>query len=114
MTIQRIKFNTSIVNNNNLEKKIFYILASFFAVGIAFYLYLVSHAIFNIIERKNIESDIRNLSGEISTIQIEYITLSKKIDYSLAESLGFKEAKDVYFASRKTSVGALIKNSNEL
>ena len=94
-----------VVNNSNLHARILHSL--FFCVSALAILYVViiGNMVFNIIERRSLEADARNLSNEVGDMELTYLTLSNKVDLALGHSLGFKEAKAT-FATRK-AVGVL-------
>jgi hypothetical protein len=59
-----------------------------------------------------VEADARKLSNEVLELELTYLDKSNKIDFALAESLGFKETK-ANFATRK-SLGSIKFAKNEL
>ena len=112
---QKMKSYTNgvvIVNNNNIEQKIFKILFGFGGALILFYILILSNMVFNIIERKTLEADARVLGNEVGNLELEYLSMSNKIDLNLSYSLGFKEAK-TKFATRK-SLGSIKVVNNEI
>ena len=109
-----IKLNNVIVAENNLNKSVFVTLMIILATLSLLYFYLFGRTIYNVIDRENLELDIRNLSSEVDILGIKYIELSKTIDYNMALSLGFKESEDTHFASRKQAIGSLVEKTNEL
>lgn len=113
MTINKIKINTRTINQH-LDKRMFLAVSSAFCMLLMMYVYFVGSTVFNIVERKSAESTMRTLSSSISDMEIEYITLAKNIDLTMAKTLGFNEPKDVYFAARTPVVGAISKTSDEL
>jgi hypothetical protein len=114
MTINKIKFNTAEAHNAYDQRRVFLVVSGIFLALLSLYVFFVSRTVFNIIERKSAESEMRALSSSLSTLEVEYMSLSKNIDLSLASSLGFNESKNIYFASRRTSVGSLINKADEL
>lgn len=104
--------NISIVDNNNLERRIFYILLSFCgALGLC-YILILGNMTFSIVERKSLEAQARTLSNEVQGLELTYLEMSSKVDLALAESLGFKETK-TNFATRK-SIGSVKFANNDL
>lgn len=104
--------NINIVNNNNLEKRILnFMFVSLGALTLCYVLFLGS-MIFNIVERKSIEVEARNLSNEVGNLELQYLSMSNKVDMSLATTMGFKETKQQY-ATRK-HLGSLSIVANEL
>ncbi len=108
MTVNTLKLNRisniaspSIVNNQDLEKRIFKGLVFALAVLFASYIYFVGHTVFNIVARKAIDVDARNLTSAVSSLELEYFSLSNKIDLSYAESAGFINPNQTAFANRE-------------
>ncbi len=101
MTVHKLKINTNIVNNDNLERKLFYALACTLLILFASYVYFLGSITFNIVQRNSFNADIRNLSSTIGGLEQEYLSLSSNIDLRLADNLGFKETKKSHFVSRE-------------
>jgi len=94
------------VANNKLDRQILNILLwSLGALTLCYVLFL-GNMIFNIIERKALEVDTRSLVNEVGNLESQYISVSNKVDLSLAGSMGFKEIKDKQYAVRR-SLGSL-------
>lgn len=117
MTIQKIVeyANQSNTNNNNFEKRLFYTFSSIFVISFLGYGVFLASTVFNIIGRKNAENEARALSSHISQLELEYLSLSEKVDMVLAQSLGFNEVSKTnsHFASRKTFVRSVALANNE-
>jgi len=114
LKIKNYANNVNVLNNGHRLEGQFLniILWSFGALALLYVLFL-GNMIFNIIERKSLEADARNLSNEVGTLESQYLYVSDKVDVALAESMGFKEIKDKQYAVRK-SIGSLVLKSNEL
>jgi len=91
------------INTNNLERKIFWFLSVFVITSIIFYGFLVNQTVINIVERENIQDEITMLNSEISGLEFDYIALKNEINLKYAYSVGFEDAKNVEFASRRLS-----------
>lgn len=104
--------NVNIINNGNLRKNILNIML--WTVGIlAFcYIFFLGNMVFNIVERKSLEVYAHTLSNDVGELELEYLSLSQKIDLNLAYSLGFQEVK-TKFATRKT-LGSISIAKNEI
>ena len=113
MTIKKIKLNTAASNNHDLERKLVLIASGAIFVTLSLYVFFVGRTVFNIVERKTAESQMRFLSSNINTLQVEYMSLTKNIDLTFANSLGFKESDNTFFAHRQ-AVGSLYKKADEL
>ncbi len=114
MTVYKLKINTNIVNNDNFERKLFFALASILLILFASYVYFLGSITFNIVERNSLNVEIRNLSSAIGDMETKYLSLSNKVDLSLAGSLGFKEAKNTQFVSREPLARNLSFRSNDI
>jgi hypothetical protein len=102
----------NIIDNNDLRKRIF----SFMLMGLGAlalcYVFLLGSMVFNIIERKGLEADARVLSNEVGDLELNYLSLSNKIDLNLSHSLGFNETHAIF--STRQSLGSLKIANNEL
>lgn len=104
--------SVNIVDNSDLNKKLLnMVLFSFGAIAV-FYVLILGNMVFNIVERKSLEADARNLSNEVRDLELSYLSMSDKVDLELSKSLGFKEVK-AKFATRK-SLGSIKVVNNEL
>ncbi len=112
MTTQTLKINTTIINNSDLKKRIFNILVFTGGALALGYMLLLSNMVWNIVARKNLETQARSLSTEVSSLELEYLSLSGKVDLNMAHSMGFKETS-ISYANRK-SLGSLTLAPNEL
>ncbi len=54
----------------------------------------------NIVERRSLELDSRNLANEVRNLEVAYLAMSSGVDLNLSYSMGFKETKAV-FTTRK-------------
>jgi len=105
MKTLKTKSNTLYLNDT-LRKRSFYFLFSGILILSFVYMFFLCNTIYNIIERKNIEDNIRNLSSTVSQMELDYLSLNEGINLSLAKDLGLSEPKNVYF-SQKSLVGNL-------
>ncbi len=64
------------------------------------YLYLIGGTVVLVVERKNIEADIRNMRGFVSALEGQYVGLSKQFDLSAASAMGYVEIKNLAHVSR--------------
>lgn len=106
-----------VVSDNDFKAKLFrYMLLSFGILAIA-YVYMIGNMVFDIVARKTLETEARNLSNEVRELEIVYLNESNKIDIAFANSLGFKETQ-ANFATRKpiglNSFGNVDNSGNEL
>jgi len=94
-----------VARNNNFQVRIFQSLMFGLGVLTLFYVLVLGNMVFNIVERKSLEADARNIGNEVGEMELTYLTMLNKVDLSYGKSLGFKEAKAT-FATRK-AVGTL-------
>ncbi len=103
--------NVNIVNNNNLEKRLLNVLLYSFGFCVLAYVFILGNITFNIVARQSLSSESRGLSNEVGNLELQYLSMSNKIDLAMSSSMGFKEAK-TQFATRK-SLGTLSLLTNE-
>lgn len=96
--ISKINTNIEFVEGN-IEKTIFNVLLAMIIISFFSYFYFINSTIFNIIGRKNIESENRTLSSNISELELQYLSATNNIDLDFAHSIGFKDASNAKFAS---------------
>lgn len=113
MKIQKYTKGVSIVNNNGLERNIFRGLLASAGVLAVCYVFIMGNMVFNIIERRALEADARELTNQVGNLELQYLNISKSVDLSLAASKGFKETDTKKFATRK-SLGSISFAKNEL
>lgn len=93
--------NVSIINNNNIERHVLNIMIWSFGTLALLYILFLGNMVFNIVERRNLEKDVRTISSEVQDLELNYLSMSSKLDLALSQSMGFKEiAKS--FAIRKS------------
>ena len=109
----RIQTKVKKLNLVNLNQKIFWSLGAFLLFSSILYVYFVNQTILNIVARENLEGDIVALNSEISEMEFEYISQKNAITLVYAYSLGFKDANNVKFASRKLAGQGLSLRSDQ-
>lgn len=98
--------NVNIIDNNNLQHRIFHIiLMSFGALALA-YILILGNMVFNIIERRSFEKQALSLSNEVGDLELVYLSLSNKVDLPLSYSLGFKETKPKFAIRQAFGLGS--------
>ena len=104
--------NVNIIDNGNLQKRIFNSMLYTLGILALCYVFFLGSMVFNIVERKMLESQALTLSNEVSNLELEYFSVSQKVDLNMAYSLGFKETK-AKFATRK-DLGSISIAKNEI
>lgn len=123
LKIKRYSSNVDVIDNNNLKARILhYMFLSLGALAFCYFLILLS-MVWNIVERKSLESDAHLISNTVGELEVEYLEESNKIDLDLAYSLGYKNVKQEYavrkavkYLGMNQSNGALVgyKVQNEI
>ncbi|OGI82779.1 hypothetical protein A3I95_01235 [Candidatus Nomurabacteria bacterium RIFCSPLOWO2_02_FULL_44_12] len=75
-----------------------------------FYVLLLGNMVINIIERRSLEAEARVLEREVGDLELNYLSLSKKVDLSLSRSLGFKEIKATFATRQSLGSAKVVKN----
>ncbi len=112
LKMKNYTMNVDIVNNNNLNERLLHFLLVAFGILALCYVVILGSVVINVVERKTIEAEARNLANEVGDLELQYLALSGKVDLNLARSLGFSEVRKE-FATRK-SLGSLNIANNEL
>ena len=73
-----------------LNKKLFTIILLAFSACICLYLYFITQIVFNIVERKAVESDIHIAQSDVATLELAYLDSGKNISLESAALLGLK------------------------
>ncbi|MEK7572464.1 MAG: hypothetical protein AAB493_01245 [Patescibacteria group bacterium] len=102
--INTYKTGVNIVDNNNLKRRILSIMLVIFGALTLCYVIFLGNTVFNIVERTSLSKESRILSNEVGKLELEYISISNKVNLSLATSLGFKESKEKQYTTRKSLV----------
>jgi len=104
--------NVNIIDSGNLQKRILHIMLLTLGTFALLYVFILGSMVFNIVERKSLETHAYALSNDVGNLELEYMSISKKVDLNLAYSLGFKETKTQY-ATRK-ALGSIKIAKNEI
>jgi len=100
--INTYKTGVNIVNNNNLERRILNIMLVILGALTLCYVIFLGNTVFNIVERQSFSKESQILSNEVGKLELEYISISNKVNLALATSLGFKESKEKQYTTRKS------------
>lgn len=82
---------TQILDLNNIERKLFWILSGSLGVVIAVYLYSAFSLMGSVVARDRMSTLSHNASITSGNLEQEYLTLKNSITLERAEGLGFKE-----------------------
>lgn len=89
----------------NILHTAFFAIAGLLLTSILFYAFFINATISNIVERKSVDRKIAETGVNIGELESVYMKLCTGITPVLAESLGFKETKNVTFAMRGSNLG---------
>jgi hypothetical protein len=111
LKVKNYSSNVQIVNNNLSGTILNFLLVTLGAL-VVMYVSFLGIMVFNIVERKTVEAQIRTLSNDVNALELDYLAASNKIDLNFSHSLGFKET-NTKFATRK-SLGAVQVANNDI
>jgi len=88
-----------------IEKRLFTtLIVALFILG-GFYSYLLVSSVVNVIVREEAEQEIAQLNSTLSDMEFAYIKQQDTIDLTRAHSLGFTDATEKLFVSRRSVLG---------
>ncbi len=102
--------NVKVIDHGNLQGRILNIMLYSLGALALFYVFFLGSMVFNIIERKSLEANARVLSNEVGNLELDYLSISEKIDLNLAYSLGFKETKTKFTTPKSLGSITVVKN----
>ncbi len=82
---------TQTLDLNNIERKIFWTLASLLGISVGFYLYSVASLTVSLIDTSSMNASAHDLASKTADIEQQYLARSNSITLAYAQSLGFKE-----------------------
>jgi len=97
------EITTNIVGNSYIQRVLFRVLVVSLIVLSVAYAYLIGSITFNVLARKTLEGTVRNLSSNISNLELTYLGSANKINKDLAFSKGFVDVNNNIFATRNTT-----------
>ena len=95
---------------NHLERKLFWVFSVLLLMASIFYAYLVNQTVLNVVVKENFDEQILSLNSKVGELESKYISVKNQINLDYAHSVGFVEAKNLKFASRKLSTQSLSLN----
>lgn len=82
---------TQTLDLNNIERKIFWALASMLGLVLAFYLYSVASLTIAVVDRDAMSTSAHELATKAADTEQEYLAQANSITLAYAQSLGFRE-----------------------
>jgi len=98
---KQIRVKNSLSANVVLSRKIFFTLLIFAIFLLVVYAYFLSSITINIAHAKQSDASARELTSEIATLEVEYLSSVGNLDIEEAYTRGFREVKDVKFVYTK-------------
>ncbi len=95
---------TKVLDLDNIERKLFWALASFFALALSFYLYSVLSLTMSAVERDRTASVVRELAAQTGVLEAEYLGLQNSVTLAYAEGLGLKEVSVKFAGNTNTKL----------
>ncbi len=92
----------TIDQNIDLRSKVLYGIFSMFILFSFLYVFVLGNMVFNIIERKTVDLEARNLANEVASLEANYLILVNNLDQASSFALGLKEIKPI-FANRSNA-----------
>src|SRR3989344_5346227 len=99
---------TQILDLNNIERKIFWILAAFIGATIAFYLYSVLALTVAGVDRDRLSRASHDLATKAGDFEAEYLSHSNAVTLARAHELGFREVDAKFAGLSATAVATEI------
>ena len=85
----------------NHQRVFFFSLILLVILSFSLYMFFLGRTIFDLVDRKNTESEIRLASSRISNLELEVLDYNNKVTLQRAHDLGFVNNNDPKFVSRK-------------
>jgi len=104
--------NVNVVNNTSVHKKMIQYMIVVLGVLAFMYVLLLGNMVWNIVERKSLQSETYNLASDVGALELEYLALSSEVDVDMSLAMGFREVKTSYTTVK--SLGSLARVSNEI
>jgi len=111
MTLHNKKSNIAALYFN---RKIFHGILAVFLLTIFVYIYFVVQIVFNIVERKDVENEMKFSQSRIAQMELVYFDSSKSINLESALLQGLKEPTKVGYTTRKTTARNDLKSNDSI
>lgn len=76
---------------NNIERKLFWLLAGFLGIAVSWYLYSAISLVTSVVARDHAVSAAREKMASASELEREYVSLQNSVTFTRAQELGFDE-----------------------
>ncbi len=96
-----------IVDSQSTRKQIFRVLITLLVILCLGYVYLIGSMTFNILARRTLESAMRDTSSRVGGLEVEYLTLSNKVNLPSGSALGLVDPKGTTLFATRTSASTV-------
>jgi len=90
----------NIIATSHIEKKVFFAIIGTLFVLASFYAYFVNRTVMNVVARKDIQTQMTELSSNVSEFEFKYMKYKNTITLDYTRSLGFSDARNTIYISR--------------
>ncbi len=94
----------TLVLNNDFRQKIIQSLFWAFVASLALYFFFVVSIVVNVVVRTDLENENKVISSDIASMQLTYLNSLGEINESYAKSLGFVDATQTAYVTKKSLV----------
>jgi cell division protein FtsL len=88
------------MQNTNPYRKVFKGLVSYTILLTGLYLFFIGGIVFNIIAKKDVQSQVRELTSKISGMESEYLAMAATVNMDGATAKGFVQNKNIEYIKR--------------
>ncbi len=99
-----IRHNTKLKTQSVDRIKIFFCLSLLVVITFSLYMFFLGRTIFDLVARKNAESEIRSVATNISSLELEVFQYNNLVTLQKAHDLGFVNNSEPVFISQKSFV----------
>ncbi len=106
----------NIIDNNNLPHRVLHSMLIMFGALALAYVFILGNMVINIIERRVLEKEAIALGNQVGDLELNYLSISNKVDLNLSYSMGFREVKPVFATRKSLSANTILslKRDNEI
>ena len=100
-----MEYNIQLQPKTIIEQRraVFFSLAFLVLLAFSFYMFFLGRTIFDLVDRKNAESESRLVMSRISDLELEVLEYNNTVTLQKAYELGFVNNQDPKFVSRKAT-----------
>ncbi len=94
---------TKIKSSFAMRRSVFFALLFLLVISFSLYMFFLGRTIFDLVDRKNAESETKVVTSRISDLELEVLDYNNKVTMQKAYELGFVNNNEPQFVSRKTT-----------